>query len=111
MIKDFFCNTITILSRQEIVRYEEGIPKKSYQQEAKQIACRVGHLNAKDLQLLSKTAEVSIETRKLFTDAECPLKLRDKLLREGKEYQVIYAYTPQTQNWEHHKKFFIQILQ
>lgn len=111
MIKDFFINTIKILSREEIVSYQDGIPQKTYKEKENLIACRVGHLNSKDLQFLSKTADISVQTRKLFTDASCPLKLKDEIVRQGDRYQVIYAYAPQTQTWEHHKKFFIQLVQ
>lgn len=97
MINDFFINTIKILSREELVSYQGGIPKKTYKEKENLISCRVGHLNSKDLQFLSKTADISVQTRKLFTDASCPLKIKDEIIRQGDCYQVIYAYAPQTQ--------------
>lgn len=111
MIQDFFCNTIKLLKREELVSYQDGIPKKTYKETTKEVPCRVGKLNFKDLQFLSKIADVNILTRKLFTSAECPLEVKDQLIWEGKTYKVIYVYEAQAQAEIHHKRSFIQLVE
>ena len=111
MISDFFINTIRVLSREEVVSYQDGIPKKTYKEKENLSACRVGHLNSKDIQLLSKTAEISVQTRKLFTAPDAPIKLKDRIIREDREYQVISAYNAQDTTTTHHKKFLIKLVE
>ena len=114
MIQDFFCNTIKLLKREELVSYQDGIPKKTYKETIKEVPCRVGKLNLKDfkdLQFLSKIADVDILTRKLFTSAECPLEVKDQLIWEGKTYKVIYVYEAQAKAGVHHKRSFIQLVE
>lgn len=111
MIQDYFINKIVVKNRKENVVYEDWIAKKKYTSQNKEIACRVSHLNYKDLQLLSDTDDVQRTVRKLYTEASVDISPKDLVVWEWKEYTVIAKYKPQDKTNVHHNKYFIKLVE
>lgn len=108
MIEEYFNNEI-LLKRKEETVYEDWISKRVYAEEVT-IPCRVCNLNYRDLQLLQKTADIQNNTKKLFTEKDVEIWVKDLVIFENKEYKVVAEYNPQNKTEIHHKKFYIQMI-
>jgi len=108
MIEDYFINEVTVKKREQTV-YEDWISKKQYEEEIT-IPCRVSHLNHRDLQLIAGTVDIQDNIKKLYTQKEVEIWVKDLVIFENKEYKIIAEYKPQDKDSIHHKKFFIQMI-
>lgn len=107
-IQDLFCNTVTVISRQEVTEYVDWISKKTYKQSQKPIKCRISNLNYKDLQLIGGIDDVKVKIQKLFTLPDVNIKPTDYVLFGNSRYQVITMYKAQDDKGVHHNKYFIK---
>ena len=109
-IQDYFCNEITIKKRSEQTVYEDWISKKIYNESNRVVPCRITFLSYRDLMLLSKTDDVSISYRKLYTSPDVSIDVRDIIVWDNKEWKVYSEYNAQNKTNVHHNKYFIKIV-
>jgi len=110
MITDFFCNTVYVRERKEITVYEDWISKKQYEENDREIPCRISSLNYKDLQLLQGIDDVQVNVQKLYTLPDVEIKPTDYVIWKWESYQVIAQYQAQDKYWNHHNKYFIKLV-
>ena len=110
-IQDYFCNEITVKKRAEITVYEDWISKKIYDESTKIVPCRITFLSYRDLLLLSKTDDVSISYRKLYTWPDVSIDVKDIIVWDSKEWKVYSEYNAQNKTNVHHNKYFIKLVE
>lgn len=109
-IQDYFCNEITVKKRLERTVYEDWISKKVYEENNEIVPCRITYLSYKDLRLLSKTDDVWMAYRKLYTSPEISIDTKDIIVWNNQEWSVISEYNAQNKTNVHHNKFYIKIV-